>query len=253
MSQTPIIQLKSLSKSFGSFQVLNRLNLALEKDQVNIIIGRSGGGKSVLIKHIIGLMKPDSGQVLIKGRDIVPMNERQLAGIRQSFGMLFQEAALFDSLNVMDNVAFPLQEHTRKTRAEIEDIVQARLASVGLSEMGQKMPSELSGGMRKRVGLARALVMEPEIVLFDEPTSGLDPVMSAAINELILRTRQEFHATCVVISHDIQASMEIADQIFMLYQGKIIARGSPGEIQESRDPVVRQFIRGEASGPIKIN
>lgn len=253
MSQSPIIELKDLSKSFGSFQVLNRLNLALEKDRVNIIIGRSGGGKSVLIKHIIGLMKPDSGQVLVKGRDIVPMNERQLAGIRQNFGMLFQEAALFDSFNVMDNIAFPLKEHTRKSRAEIEDIVQTKLASVGLSEMGLKMPSELSGGMRKRVGLARALVMEPEIVLFDEPTSGLDPVMSAAINELILRTRQEFMATCVVISHDIQASLEIADRIFMLYQGKIIASGSPGEIRDSRDPVVRQFIRGEASGPIKIN
>ncbi|MCA1742560.1 MAG: ABC transporter ATP-binding protein [Desulfonatronovibrio sp.] len=248
-----IIELKKVSKSFGEFTVLQDLDLALEKDRVNIIIGRSGGGKSVLIKHIIGLLKPDKGQVLIRSKDIVPMNERQLARIRRNFGMLFQEAALFDSLTVAENVAFPLIEHTRKTSREVDEIVEQKLASVGLSGMGVKMPSELSGGMRKRVGLARALVMDPEVVLFDEPTSGLDPVMAAAINELIVRTQKEFGATCVVISHDIDATMKIADNIYMLYEGKIIAQGSPEEIRLNEDPVVRQFIRGEAQGPIKVN
>lgn len=248
-----IIELKKVSKSFGEFTVLQDLDLALEKDRVNIIIGRSGGGKSVLIKHIIGLLKPDKGQVLIQNKNIVPMNERQLAKIRRNFGMLFQEAALFDSLTVAENVAFPLIEHTRKTSLEVDEIVKQKLASVGLSGMGGKMPSELSGGMRKRVGLARALVMDPEVVLFDEPTSGLDPIMAAAINELIVRTQKEFGATCVVISHDIDATMKIADNIYMLYEGKIIAQGSPEEIRQNEDPVVRQFIRGEAQGPIKVN
>ena len=252
-NENPIIELEKVSKSFGEFTVLDELDLVLEKDMVNIIIGRSGGGKSVLLKHVVGLLKPDSGRVLIQGRDIVPMKEREMAGVRRSFGMLFQDAALFDSFTVEENVAFPLREHTRKNLREVQEIVDSKLASVGLTGMGRKMPSELSGGMRKRVGLARALVMEPQIVLFDEPTSGLDPVMSAAINELILRTREEFKATCVVISHDIDATMKIADRIYMLYQGRIIAQGAPDEIRSLDDPVVRQFIRGEARGPIKVN
>ncbi len=248
-----IVRIQGLTKSFGPHTVLEGLELDLEKDRVNIIIGRSGGGKSVLIKHIIGLLKPDKGSIMVRGQNIVPMSERELAGIRRDFGMLFQEAALFDSLNVAENVAFPLHEHTSKGYKEIDEVVQAKLAAVGLQGMGHKMPAELSGGMRKRVGLARALALDPKIVLFDEPTSGLDPVMAATINDLILRTRKEFGATCIVISHDINATMKIADNIFMLYQGRIIAQGSPGEIQESSDPVVRQFIRGEAAGPIQIN
>lgn len=252
-NEKPIIELEKISKSFGEYTVLDELDLVLEKDKVNIIIGRSGGGKSVLIKHIIGLLKPDSGRVLIQGQDIVPMKEREMAGVRRRFGMLFQEAALFDSFTVEENVAFPLREHTSKSLREIKEIVETKLASVGLSGMDSKMPSELSGGMRKRVGLARALAMDPQIVLFDEPTSGLDPVMSATINELILRTQREFGATCVVISHDIVATMKIADRIYMLYNGKIIAQGTPDEIRHRDDPVVRQFIRGEAEGPIKIN
>lgn len=252
-NEKPIIVLEKVSKSFGGFTVLDKLDLALEKDKVNTIIGRSGGGKSVLIKHIIGLLKPDNGRVLIQGQDIVPMKERELAAVRRRFGMLFQEAALFDSFTVEENVAFPLREHTRKSLREVKEIVDAKLASVGLSGMGGKMPSELSGGMRKRVGLARALAMDPQIVLFDEPTSGLDPVMSATINELILRTQREFGATCVVISHDIVATMKTADRVYMLYDGKIIASGTPDEINRWDDPVVRQFIRGEAEGPIKVN
>ncbi|WP_457571759.1 ABC transporter ATP-binding protein [Desulfovulcanus sp.] len=247
-----IIELKGVHKSFGPQHVLRGLDLALPRDQVNVIIGRSGGGKSVLLKHIIGLLKPEKGQVFIEGQDIVPMKEKDLAKVRRKFGMLFQAAALFDSLTVAENVAFPLIEHTKKSKAEIMDIVEDKLAKVGLKGMGYKMPSELSGGMRKRVGLARALALDPKIVLFDEPTSGLDPVMSAAINQLIVQTRDEFGATCVVISHDIKAAMTTADEIFMLYEGKIIAHGTPEVIKEWDDPVVQQFIQGKAQGPIKV-
>lgn len=247
-----IIVLKDVHKSFGPQKVLRGLNLNLHKDKVNVIIGKSGGGKSVLLKHIIGLLKPDKGQVIIDGQDIVPLSERELATVRQKFGMLFQEAALFDSLTVAENVAFPLKEHTKKKHKEIMEIVEEKLAQVGLKGMGYKMPSELSGGMRKRVGLARALALDPQIVLFDEPTSGLDPVMSAAINELIVRTKEEFGATCVVISHDIPATMATADFIFMLYEGKIIATGTPEEIKHWDDPVVQQFIHGRAKGPIRV-
>ncbi|MDQ7032705.1 MAG: ABC transporter ATP-binding protein [Desulfonauticus sp.] len=247
-----VISLKDVHKSFGTQKVLRGINLDLPKDKVNVIIGKSGGGKSVLLKHIIGLLKPDRGQVLVNGQDIVPLKEQELARVRRKFGMLFQEAALFDSLTVFENVAFPLQEHTKKSFKEIKEIVEEKLAQVGLAGMGYKMPSELSGGMRKRVGLARALALDPEIVLFDEPTSGLDPVMSAAINELIVRTKEDFGATCVVISHDIPATMATADFIFMLYEGKIIAQGTPEEIKQNPDPVVQQFIYGRANGPIKV-
>ena len=247
-----IIELKDVHKGFGKQQVLRGLNLSIERDRVSVIIGGSGGGKSVLLKHIIGLFKPDKGQVVVDGQDIVPLTERQMTPVRRQFGLLFQEGALFDSMTVAENVAFPLREHTKKNMREIMEIVEHKLTSVGLSGVGYKMPSELSGGMRKRVGLARALALDPKIVLFDEPTSGLDPVMAAAINELILSTQNDFNTTCVVISHDIAATMFIAHTIFMLYKGQIIAQGTPEEIKNSDDPVVRQFIRGEAKGPIKI-
>ncbi len=248
----PIIQLSGLTKRFGDQEVLRGLDLAIEEGSVSVIIGRSGGGKSVLLKHVIGLMRPDSGTVTVDGEAIQDMSERGLNTVRRKFGLLFQEAALFDSMTVFENVAFPLREHTRKSVKEIREVVEAKLASVGLSGMGYKMPAELSGGMRKRVGLARAIALDPKIVLFDEPTSGLDPVVAAAINELIIRTRDEFGATCLVISHDIQATMRIADTVHMLYEGTIIASGTPGEINASDDPVVRQFIQGKAEGPIKI-
>jgi len=248
----PIIQLRDVNKSFGQEHVLRSLSLSIQPNSVSVIIGRSGGGKSVLLKHIIGLMRPDSGEVIIDGQDISRMKERSLAPIRRKFGMLFQESALFDSMSVQDNVAFPLLEHSRESRSEIMRIVADNLASVGLKDMGHKMPAELSGGMRKRVGLARALALKPKIVLFDEPTSGLDPVMAATINELILRTRSEFHATCVVISHDISAAMSTGDHLFMLFNGRIIAEGTPDDIRDWDDPVVQQFIHGRAEGPISI-
>lgn len=252
MNSCPIIRLQNVWKSFGQQAVLQGVNLELSRNKVNVIIGGSGGGKSVLLKHIIGLMKPDKGRIFIDGQETTYLNEREMYPIRRKFGMLFQEGALFDSMNVTDNVAFPLREHSGKTEAEILDIVEEKLMAVGLKNMGGKMPSELSGGMRKRVGLARALALNPQIVMFDEPTSGLDPVMSSAISELISTIQQDTEATCVVISHDIGAAMSIAHSMSMLYQGKIIAQGTPLEMRDMDNPIVQQFIHGRIEGPIQL-
>ncbi|MBW2600297.1 MAG: ATP-binding cassette domain-containing protein [Deltaproteobacteria bacterium] len=235
-----MIKLVDIHKSFGRQKV------------TTVIIGGSGGGKSVLLKHIIGLLKPDSGQVFVDGVDVASLNDRDLNEIRKKFGMLFQEAALFDSMNVMENVAFPLKEHTRKKEKEIREIVKERLRAVGLTGVEDKMPSELSGGMRKRVGLARAIAMHPQIVLFDEPTTGLDPVMTEAINELIVKTQRNFDLTCMVISHDVQSIFTVGHKIAMLYKGKIVEYGTPEEIKKSSDPVLRQFLSGSLEGPISV-
>ncbi|MDQ5988264.1 MAG: ABC transporter ATP-binding protein [Syntrophus sp. SKADARSKE-3] len=247
-----MIKLIDLHKSFGSQKILNGLHMDIEDGKTTVIIGRSGGGKSVLLKHIIGLLKPDSGQVVVDGVDITKLDDHDLNDVRKKFGMLFQEAALFDSMNVFDNVAFPLREHTEMKASEIRDVVTDRLHAVGLSGIELKMPSELSGGMRKRVGLARAIALRPRIVLFDEPTTGLDPVMTEAINQLIMNTQKSFDLTCVVISHDIQSIFKIGHKIAMLYEGRIIAYGSPDEIQTSENPVIRQFLAGSTDGPIRI-
>ena len=247
-----MIQLISLHKSFGKQKVLNGLDLEIEEGKTTVIIGRSGGGKSVLLKHIIGLMRPDSGEVLIDGTDITKLGEGALNDIRKRFGMLFQEAALFDSMTVGENVAFPLREHTRMKEEEIRQTVADRLCSVGLRGVEEKMPSELSGGMRKRVGLARAIAMQPRIVHFDEPTTGLDPVMTEAINRLIVETQKSFHLTCIVISHDIRSIFEIGDRIAMLYEGEIIEYGTPDELRASQNPVVVQFLAGSIEGPIRV-
>ena len=247
-----MIKLADLRKSFGKQKVLDGLDLEIEAGKTTVIIGRSGGGKSVLLKHIIGLLRPDSGEVLIDGVDITKLGDKDLNEIRKKFGMLFQEAALFDSMTVGDNVAFPLREHARMEEKEIRKIVTDRLHAVGLTGVERKMPSELSGGMRKRVGLARAIAMHPQIVLFDEPTTGLDPVMTEAINRLIIDTQKQFHFTCVVISHDIQSIFKIADRIAMLYEGKIIEYGTPEEIRASQNPVIVQFLSGSIEGPIHV-
>jgi phospholipid/cholesterol/gamma-HCH transport system ATP-binding protein len=247
-----MIKLVDIHKSFGKQKVLDGLNLEIEAGRTTVIIGRSGGGKSVLLKHIIGLIKPDSGQVLIDEADITKLHEKDLNEIRKKFGMLFQEAALFDSMTVGENVAFPLREHTRLKEKEIVQIVADRLRAVGLSGVEGKMPSQLSGGMRKRVGLARAVALHPQIVLFDEPTTGLDPVMTEAINQLIMTTQHNFNLTCVVISHDIQSIFRIGHKIAMLYDGRIIEYGTPEQIQASENPVMRQFLAGSVDGPIKI-
>ncbi|ABC76867.1 ABC transporter ATP-binding protein [Syntrophus aciditrophicus] len=247
-----MIKLIDVCKSFGTQRVLDELNLKIKAGRTTVIIGRSGGGKSVLLKHIIGLLKPDSGRILVDGDDIAGMSDRDLNEIRKRFGMLFQEAALFDSMTVGENVAFPLREHTRLKEEEIHEIVADRLGAVGLSGIEGKMPSELSGGMRKRVGLARAIALRPEIVLFDEPTTGLDPVMAEAVNQLIVETQKKFNLTCVVISHDVESIFRIAHRIAMLYEGRIIEEGTPEEIRASRNPVLKQFLAGRIEGPIQI-
>ncbi|MEA1971048.1 MAG: ABC transporter ATP-binding protein [Thermodesulfobacteriota bacterium] len=247
-----MIKLLKIHKSFGQQRVLDGLNLDIADGKTTVIIGGSGGGKSVLLKHIIGLLKPDSGQVIVDGVDIALLNDKDLNEERKKFGMLFQEAALFDSMNVLENVAFPLREHTRKKEKEIREIVKERLRAVGLTGVEDKMPSELSGGMRKRVGLARAIAMHPQIVLFDEPTTGLDPVMTEAINELIVETQKKFDLTCVVISHDVQSIFTVGHKIAMLYEGKIIEYGTPEKIKMSSNPVLRQFLSGSLEGPINV-
>jgi len=247
-----MIKLVDLHKSFKKQKVLDGLNLDIEDGKTTVIIGRSGGGKSVLLKHIIGLLCPDSGQVLLDGTDLTKLDERGLNEARKRFGMLFQEAALFDSMTVGENVAFPLREHTKMTEKEIRETIAERLRSVGLTGVEGKMPSELSGGMRKRVGLARAIAMRPEIVLFDEPTTGLDPIMTEAINRLIIDTQKNFNLTCVVISHDIQSIFEVGHKIAMLHEGKIIQYGTPDEFKASQNPVIVQFLSGSIEGPIKV-
>ena len=247
-----MIKLIDVHKSFGKQHVLRGVHLDIEDGKTTVIIGKSGGGKSVLLKHIIGLLQPDSGQVLIDGVDITKLNDKRLNETRKKFGMLFQEAALFDSMTVGENVAFPLREHTKFKEEEIREIVADRLRDVGLTGIEQKLPSELSGGMRKRVGLARAIALHPQIVLFDEPTTGLDPVMTEAINQLIMETQNKLHLTCVVISHDLGSIFKISDKIAMLYEGEIIAYGGPDEIKSSPNPVIVQFLSGSTVGPIKI-
>ncbi len=247
-----MIRLVDIHKSFGKQKVLDGLNLDIEDGKTTVIIGRSGGGKSVLLKHIIGLLKPDSGEVLIDGTDLTKLDDKGLNEIRKGFGMLFQEGALFDSMNVGDNVAFPLREQTKMKEPEIHQVIIDLLRAVGLADVDAKMPSELSGGMRKRVGLARALALKPHIVLFDEPTTGLDPIMIEAINRLIIDTQKNFNLTCVVISHDLDSIFKIAHRIAMLHQGKIIEYGTPEEVRASKNPAVVQFLAGSIEGPIQI-
>jgi phospholipid/cholesterol/gamma-HCH transport system ATP-binding protein len=237
------IKLIDIHKSFGNQKVLDGINLDIEIGKTTVIIGKSGGGKSVLLKHIIGLLKPDKGEIWIDGIEITKLNERGLNDVRKRFGMLFQEAALFDSMDVFDNVAFPLREHTRMTEKELKGVVEDRLKQVGLLDFTEKIPSELSGGMRKRVGLARALALDPGIILFDEPTSALDPIISLTILDLIKETRTYFKKTYLVISHDILGMFRIADKVAMLSDGRIIEYGTPLEIKQSSNDATREFLR----------
>ncbi|NQT10511.1 MAG: ABC transporter ATP-binding protein [Desulfobacteraceae bacterium] len=240
-----MIELIKICKSFKGQKVLDNLDLKIEPEKITVIIGGSGGGKSVLLKHIIGLIKPDSGQVLVNGTDTAKLNDKELNEVRKMFGMLFQDAALFDSMTVGENVAFPLKEHTKLSKKEIDEIVEEKLLQVDLKNVTHKMPSELSGGMRKRVGLARAIALNPKIVLFDEPTTGLDPIMCEGIDNLVINTQRHTKATFVVISHDIRSTFKIAHKVAMLYEGKIIKIGTPEEIRLSDNPVVKRFISRE--------
>jgi len=241
-----MIKLVKVCKTFKGQKVLDNLDFEIEPERITVIIGQSGGGKSVLLKHMIGLIRPDSGQVFVDGIDIAKLNDKQLNEARKKFGMLFQDAALFDSMTVGENVAFPLIEHTRLTKNDIDEIINEKLLQVGLKNITHKMPSELSGGMRKRVGLARAIALDPKIILFDEPTTGLDPIMCESVDNLIVETQHHTKATFVVISHDIKSTFKIAHKVAMLYNGKIRAEGTPEEIRSSSDPVVMQFVKGSA-------
>ena len=246
-----MIEVRDLHKTFDGQQVLRGVSLTIPKGRLTSIIGRSGTGKSVLLKHLIRLLRPDRGQVLVEGVDVVPLRGRSLDRVRAKFGVLFQGGALFDSLTVFENVAFPLREKTGLPEPEVADRVRQRLEAVGLADMGHKYPAEISGGMRKRVALARALVTDPEIVLFDEPTTGLDPIMLHAIHRLIADTHERFGFTGVVVSHDVPDVFDIAHQVAMLHEGTIVVAGPPEDVLRSEDPRVRQFIAGSSEGPIR--
>jgi phospholipid/cholesterol/gamma-HCH transport system ATP-binding protein len=242
-----IIELRHIYKRFGWLEVLNDVSLQIEKGKCLVIIGASGSGKSVMLKHIVGLLKPDRGEVWFSDRRIDVLSERELMKVRERFGFLFQQGALFDSDNVAKNVAFPLTEHTNKTPEEIAEIVNHKLRMVGLPDIGKKMPAELSGGQRKRVALARAIALDPEVILYDEPTTGLDPIRSDVINELIVKLQSQLHVTSVVVTHDMNSAFKVADRIVMLYEGKLIFDGTPDEIRATTNEVVKRFVLGEAS------
>jgi phospholipid/cholesterol/gamma-HCH transport system ATP-binding protein len=245
------IRIRGLEKTFGTHKVLKGVDLDIERGHINVVIGGSGQGKSVLMKHLMGLLKPDGGHIWVDGEDVVPMDDRELNKLRRKFGMSFQYAALFDSLTVEQNVAFPLIEHTKKSKAEIHEAVLARLGSLGLRNIEKKFPAELSGGMRKRVGLARALILEPEILLYDEPTTGLDPVATKNVDDMIRDISKQTGVTSVVISHDMASTFRIADRISMLYEGKIAVSGGPEDIKRCDLPFVREFV--EMSGTVRFD
>ena len=247
-----MIEIINLHKSFGKNHVLRGIDLTVEKGESMVVIGGSGSGKSVLLKHIIGILRPDAGKVLIDNVDLARLKERELYEVRKKFGMLFQMSALFDSMTVWENVGFALHRNKTMHDKEIKARATENLKLVGLSGVENLMPAELSGGMKKRVGLARAIAHEPEILLYDEPTTGLDPIMADAINELIIEMKNTLSVTSVAITHDMNSAYKIADRIAMLYEGRIIDTGSPDEIKNTGNPIVRQFITGSAVGPIKI-
>ncbi|MCD6192266.1 MAG: ABC transporter ATP-binding protein [Candidatus Aminicenantes bacterium] len=246
-----MIRIVDLHKSFRENHVLRGVNLEIAKGETRVICGQSGSGKSILIKTLIGLMKPDRGQIWVDGVEITSLSEEELFKIRRKFGLLFQNAALFDSLTVEENVRFGLERYTNLSPAEIQRRVKEALELVGLRGVEKLMPHELSGGMKKRVGLARAIAYRPQIILYDEPSTGIDPIRADAINDLIITMKKEIGVTSIVITHDMVSAYKVADRISMLYQGKIIATGTSDEIRKTVNPIVRQFITGSAVGPIK--
>jgi len=246
----PKIRIQDLHKSFGPKVVLDGVEIDVDPGEALVIIGGSGTGKSVLLKHIIGLLKPDSGTVIVDGTHVETLDNRRITEFRRKFGFSFQEGALFDSMTVWQNVAFPLQRLTKMSRSEIGDRVEECLAMVRLEGTGEKMPSELSGGMRRRVGFARAVAHQPEILLFDEPTTGLDPVTTALVDDVIIELKEHLKTTTVTITHDMESAFRIGDRIAMLHKGKIIASAAPEEFRRLEDPRVQQFIHGHAEGPL---
>ncbi len=246
----PAISLQHLHKSFDGKKVLRDMSVDVEQGESVVIVGGSGTGKSVTLKHIIGLLRPDKGRVLVNDEDITAMSDVELNRFRRHFGMSFQEGALFDSMSVFENIAFPLRRHTKMSEAEIRARVEECLEDVHLHNVEKKRPSELSGGMRRRVGFARAISLKPDILLFDEPTTGLDPVISDVIADLIVEMDQKLGTTTVTITHDMKVAFKIADRVAMLLDGQIVEQGTPEEFQASQNPIVRQFIEGRADGPL---
>jgi len=249
-TEKPLIEVNDVHKSFAHNHVLQGLNLAIRPGESMVVIGGSGTGKSVLIKCIIGILSPDRGNILVAGQDIGSLKEKDLYQLRKKFGMLFQAGALFDSMKVWENVGFGLLQHTTLSKKEVKKRAIEKLNLLGLHQIEDLMPSELSGGMRKRVSLARAIAMEPEILLYDEPTTGLDPIRADTINALIVEMRKKIKVTSITITHDMVSAYKVGDRIAMLYQGKIIEVGTPDEIKNSPSAIVQQFIQGKAEGPI---
>ena len=246
------IRIEHLEKRFGATRVLKDVNMSISRGEVAVVIGGSGAGKTTLLKILIGLDRPTSGSVLVEGVDVGKLRDRELSEMRKKFGMVFQYSALLDSMNVLDNVAFPLREHTKLKDKEIRRRVKEKLAVLKLENVEEKFPSQLSGGMRKRVGLARALMLEPEAILYDEPTSGLDPITSRLVDELILETRDNFGVTSIVISHDMAGALRMADQIFLLARGEIVASGSPRALVDSNNDLVQEFLDSSGIAPERV-
>ncbi len=245
-----MIKVENLNHRFGKIVTSNDVNCHFEKKQVTVILGGSGSGKSTLLKQIVGLSKPDSGRILFEGEDITKLDKKGLYAVRRKMGMLFQGSALFNSLNIFENIAFPLREHTKLSESVIKTMITIKLEMVGLRGIEHMIPSQLSGGMLKRVGLARAIILDPKVVFYDEPTSGLDPISSGVIDKLILDLSRKLGVTSIVVSHDITSSLKIADKIIIIFYGNVIAQGTPEEIKNSDDPKVQQFITGSPDGPI---
>jgi len=250
--ETPMISVENVTKSYGDRVVIDRVSLDVPKRSITAIIGSSGGGKSTLLKMLIGAIKPDSGNIYIDNANIAPMPEKELKNLRKKMGMLFQNVALFADLTVGENVALPIVEHTDLDNSVVGIMVRMKLDQVGLSEFEELYPRELSGGMQKRVGIARAIALDPKIVFFDEPTAGLDPVVSGVINKLIIDLTRLLGITSVVVTHSMEGAMKVGDRVVLLYGGKKYFEGTPGELEESPDPLVQQFLHGAAEGPIPM-
>ena len=249
----PVIELCDVAKAFGSHKVLDGVSCRIPKGGITVLMGPSGTGKSVLLRHVVGLLNPDRGDVIVNSKHVPKLNENDVLALRRNIGMLFQDGALFSSMNLYDNVAFPLRQHTKESEGRIREIVMQRLSEVGLAGAEKRMPNELSGGMRKRAGFARALVMEPKILLFDEPDSGLDPMRTTLLCDLIREINEKYEATSLVISHDVNAVRRFADYIGILYKGKMRHFGSKQEIEESPDEFVKQFFNAESEGPLGMD
>jgi phospholipid/cholesterol/gamma-HCH transport system ATP-binding protein len=247
------ISIRGLTKSFGPQTIFEDVSMEIPKGLVSIVLGPSGTGKSVFLKHLVGLLRPDRGEVWVDGQNIPALRERALYEVRKKFGVLFQDGALFGSMSLYDNTAFPLREHTKKSESDIRKIVMSKLELVGLIGAERKLPGEISGGMRKRAGLARALVLEPEIILFDEPDSGLDPVCTAFLNELVLDLKDKLGATMIIVTHHIPSARQIADYIGLLFRRRLVSFGPAQDMFDSKNPVVKQFLAGATEGPIGMS